>query len=96
MDGVTVYGTDNCEDTRRTREHLERAGIRYRYVNLDENRFASEQVEKWNSGKRRTPTVVLAGRRKEVRLAEPSNEELDRELGLAGIRRQRQWGELAK
>jgi hypothetical protein len=29
-------------------------------------------------------------------VAAPTNEELDRELGFLGIRRQQQWGELAK
>lgn len=96
MDAITVYGTDSCEDTQRTRQHLEELEQPYRYINVDDNGFASDQVKNWNAGKRLTPTVVLNGRGRETRLAVPSNEELDREIGLLGIRPKKQWGELAK
>lgn len=96
MDTITVYGTETCRDTQRVRQHLEEIGLPYRFIDIDENRFADEQVRQWNGGRRRTPTMVLATGQRETKLAVPTNEELDRELGYMGIRRQRQWGELAK
>lgn len=96
MDAVTVYGTEQCRDTQRVRQHLEKIGIPYRFINIDDNRFAEDQVKQWNGGRRKTPTLVLATRQRETKMATPSNEEVDRELGYMGIKPQRQWGELAK
>ena len=37
---VLVYGRDTCEDTTRAREHLERAGVPFRYLRVDEDEDA--------------------------------------------------------
>ncbi len=95
MDTITVYGTEQCRDTQRVRQHLEETGLPYRFINIDDNRFAHEQVRQWNGGRSRTPTLVLVTRQRETKMAAPTNEELDRELGYMGIRGQRSWGELA-
>lgn len=56
---ITVYGTDWCEDTRRTLRHLRRLSIPHRYLNVDEDLAALQQAQVLNGGKRRTPTVDL-------------------------------------
>lgn len=56
---ITVYGTDWCEDTRRTLRHLRRLSVPHRYLNVDEDLDALYQAEAVNGGARRTPTVDL-------------------------------------
>ncbi len=82
---IRVYGVDYCEDTQRTRQHLERRGIPYAYVNLDKDSDADRKVKEWNGGRRITPTVVIAGNGRTRRLAEPANEELDVALHEQGV-----------
>ncbi len=74
---ISVYGTDACEDTQRTRQHLDARGIPYRYINIEKDESAEEKVKEWNHGKRLTPTVVISGNGRTQRLSEPENEELD-------------------
>ncbi|HET8667081.1 MAG TPA: glutaredoxin family protein [Terriglobales bacterium] len=74
---ISVYGTDTCEDTTRSRQHLSSRGILYRYVNIDKDPAANRKVLEWNAGKRITPTIVISSTLGTVRLAEPSDEELD-------------------
>ena len=96
MDAVTVYGAEWCHDTQRVRQHLDQMGLPYRFIDIDENAFAEEQVKQWNGGRRRIPTLVLVTRQRETKMSVPTNEELERELGYMGITRQRHGGELAK
>ena len=77
---IVVYGVDTCEDTTRTRDHLDELGIGYTYVNLDVDAEAERRVREWNNGKRITPTVVLSSASGSKRMAEPENSELDAEL----------------
>jgi mycoredoxin len=77
MADITVYGTDQCEDTQRTRQFLSGRGIAYRYVDVDQDRDADEMVKRENDGKRRTPLVqVCIGTECRV-LRVPSNQELE-------------------
>ncbi len=76
MDGITVYGVENCEDTQRTRAFLDRNRIVYEYVNLDENPEADQMVKDANEGKRRTPFVLVQFGNEARRLHVPSDEEL--------------------
>lgn len=85
MPEITVYGTDWCEDTQRTREHLNRRGIPYTYVNLDKDADAERKVKEWNGGRKLTPTVVVAGSGRTQRLAEPEDYALDNVLGTYGL-----------
>lgn len=82
---ISVFGTDTCEDTQRTREHLDRRGISYRYVNIEKDEFAERKVLEWNGGQRITPTVVLSGGGRTQRLSEPDNDELDAALDGQGL-----------
>ncbi len=81
---VLVYGVDQCEDTQRTRRHLNQRGVPYTYINLDKDADADRKVKEWNSGRRITPTVVIAGAGKKIWLTEPDNAELDAALREQG------------
>ena len=68
-----VYGADWCEDTQRTREHLDKLKIPYDYINVDHDKSAEQWITEQNKGKRKTPTVVLKGKI----LIEPTNDQVD-------------------
>ncbi len=77
---IIVYGTDVCEDTIRTRHHLDELGISYRYVNLERDPAADRMVKDLHSGRRLTPTVVITSGSQSRTLTEPENAELDADL----------------
>jgi mycoredoxin len=79
MATVKVFGADWCPMTRRTREHLRRRGVDYRYINIEKDPEAAEWVRQQNGGAEKKPTVDIAGRI----LSEPTNEELDEALDRA-------------
>lgn len=56
---ITVYGTDWCEDTRRSLRHLRRLGVQHRYRNVDDDLDALALASSLNGGVRRTPTIDL-------------------------------------
>ena len=57
-DALVVYGTGWCPDVRRSRALLDRLGLPYRYVDLDEDAAADAYVRRLQQGRRRIPTVV--------------------------------------
>ena len=73
---VTVYGADWCGDTIRAKRHLDRKGIAYEFVDVDQNEGASEKVIRFNNGKRRIPMVEIG----DETLSVPTADELDRYL----------------
>jgi mycoredoxin len=79
--GVKVYGADWCEDTRHTRQLLERLGVSYRYVNIEADERAREWVREQNGGKERKPTVDVAGQI----LSTPTDHELTSALRERGL-----------
>jgi len=81
MSPITVYGADWCEDTQRTREHLDAIGVPYQYVDIETNDRAAAWVKEQNGGKQITPTVRMPG----LVLAEPSDGELDAALRSRGV-----------
>lgn len=84
---ITVYGTDTCEDTNRTRRRLEELGIEYRYVNLEHDPEADRMVKRLHGGRRITPTVVIHSAGHSITLTEPENAYLDAELDRLGLLR---------
>ena len=78
---VVVYGADWCGDTRRAKRHLERTGVQYEFVDVDENEDAERKVIQFNSGKRRIPLVEVTGAAGTESLSVPSESELDRAVG---------------
>ena len=73
---IKVYGFDWCEDTARTREHLDSLGVPYDYINLADDKSAEAWVTQQNNGKRKTPTVDFGGKI----LIEPTNSDVDAAL----------------
>lgn len=59
-------------------------GVPYEYVDVDRDESAARQVEEWNDGKRRTPTVALLSGERLTLLSVPEDEELDSELQRFG------------
>jgi mycoredoxin len=79
---IIVYGTRWCANTQRIRRHLDRLGVPYEYVDLDQNPEAVRQLRWWTGGSASHPTVYVGG---EV-LVEPSLSELDWALSRSGMR----------
>jgi len=78
---VTVYGADWCGDTRRTLRDLDRAGVTYDYIDIEEDADGEKKVIDFNRGKRRIPLVEIASDDGEpVRLSVPDGSELEQAL----------------
>ena len=59
--GITLYCTSWCPDCRRARNWLKAKDLDFVDIDIDANPAASEQVKKWNDGKRITPTFDIGG-----------------------------------
>lgn len=70
---LTVYGTNWCPDVRRSRALLDRAGVPYRYVDLDQDAFAARLVRVLQHGRRRMPMIAWPDG---TCLIEPADEQL--------------------
>ena len=79
--GVKVYGADWCGDTRHTREFLDRLGVSYQYVNIEQDDAAARWVREHNDGAERKPTVDIAGQV----LCVPTDHELTSALRERGL-----------
>jgi mycoredoxin len=78
---VTIYGADWCGDTLRTLRDLDRAGVGYDYIDIEEDADAEKKVIEFNRGKRRIPLVEIASDNGEpVRLSVPNGSELEKAL----------------
>src|SRR5688500_6678966 len=86
MTTITVYGAEGCKDTARAVAHLRSLGVDFTYVDVDRAEGALAKVRGYNSGGRKTPTVVFDGEGAngcqvvDV-LPVPGNTELDAHLG---------------
>jgi mycoredoxin len=78
---VTVYGTRWCAATQAVRRHLDRLGVPYRYIDIEENPAAAARVRWLAGGTLSHPIVDVAG---EV-LVQPRLYELNAALGWAGL-----------
>jgi glutaredoxin len=76
MDKVRVYGADWCGDTRHALERLDSLGVAYDYINVEQDKKASEWVKQQNNGKELKPTIKVGERV----LSTPSDQELERAL----------------
>jgi mycoredoxin len=79
---VVVYGTRWCAATQLVRRHLERLGVPYKYVDLEQDPAAVAQLRWWTGGFSNHPTVYVGG---EV-LVEPTVAELNWALTRSGLR----------
>jgi glutaredoxin len=62
----------------RTRRFLNRHGVPYTLIDVDQDPEAAQKVREWNRGYLSTPTLDIEGRI----VTEPSDEELARLLGI--------------
>jgi len=73
---IRVFGATWCPMTTSTLRHLDQLGVKYQFIDIDEDSKAAEWVRSQNDGKERKPTLDIDG----VILSEPSNAEVDRTL----------------
>ena len=78
-DNIVMYGADWCGDCRRSRAFLERRGVPFTYVDLEERPDEIAEVIKRNDGRRSIPVIVFADG---THLTEPSNDALAAKLGI--------------
>lgn len=76
-DGIVVYGTAWCGDCRRVKKLLERRGIEYAWVDVEERKGARDEMLRLNGGDRRVPTLVFPDGSV---LVEPGSAELGEKL----------------
>ena len=76
---IVVYGTTWCPDCSRSTRLLNRHQVPFVWVNIEEHPEAVSLVMELNQGKRIVPTIVFPDG---TLLAEPSDAELARKLGL--------------
>ena len=75
---IVVLGRDTCEDTTRSRRHLDDRGIPYDYFRVDREPAADEWIRSLNDDVWVTPTILIGDPKAPSQvLREPSNEELD-------------------
>jgi mycoredoxin len=73
---LTVYGSNDCDDTERTRSRLVEWGIPFHEVIIEDNPAAEQFVIFINGGYRSTPTLVFGAGQRQLVLTEPTDEEL--------------------
>jgi glutaredoxin-like protein len=76
---IVVYGTTWCGDTRRARRLMDQNGIKYRWIDIDQDSDARRYVETVNHGFRSVPTILFPDG---SMLVEPSTEKLSAKLGI--------------
>ena len=78
---MLVLGRDTCEDTTRSRHHLEERGIPYDYRRVDREADADVWIRSLNDDVWVTPTILIGDPASPAQvLREPSNDELDEAL----------------
>ena len=77
---IKVYGAPWCPDCRRSKQFLGELRVAYDWIDIDQDAAAAQYVRSVNNGKQVIPTIVFPDG---SFLAEPSNDELARKLGLA-------------
>ncbi|ARQ68721.1 glutaredoxin family protein [Streptomyces marincola] len=79
---VTMYSTSWCGYCRRLKSQLDREGISFTEINIEEDTSAVAIVEKANNGNRTVPTVVVAPESggDEVTMTNPSLADVKRAL----------------
>ena len=75
---IVVYGASWCKDTIRTRRYLNRHGVAYELVDVDQDPEAARRVKEWNQGYLSTPTLDIDRRIVSV----PTDAKLAEVLGI--------------
>ncbi|MDT0378042.1 mycoredoxin [Streptomyces sp. RKND-216] len=61
MGTVTMYSTTWCGYCRRLKSQMEREGIAYTEINIEQDPASAAFVEKANDGNQTVPTVLVVG-----------------------------------
>lgn len=77
--GIILYGTDWCFDSRRAKKILDSRKIPYIWINVDQDPEAAKKVEQINNGYRSVPTIIFPDG---TLLVEPSDNELLKKLDV--------------
>jgi len=77
---VKIYGADWCGDTRRALRVLDTTGVKYDYINIDDDADGEKKVIAFNKGKRRIPLVEIGSEKGTQSLYVPSDSELEKAL----------------
>ena len=85
---ITIYGAHWCPDCRRSKKFLGEQFVPFEWVDIEADKAGEAEVLRLNHGKRIIPTIVFADGSV---LAEPTNAELARQLGLKTAARQRYY-----
>jgi mycoredoxin len=78
---LTMYSTPWCGYCRRLASQLDREGIKYTVVDIEQDPAAAEYVMSVNGGNRTVPTVTFPDG---TALTNPSITEVKRQLAAAG------------
>ena len=82
---ILILGRDTCEDTTRSRAHLEALGIPYDYRRVDREPEADVWIRRLNDDVWVTPTILLGDPQSPAQiLREPSNDELEAAIVVMG------------
>jgi mycoredoxin len=81
VDALTMYTTTWCGYCVRLKRHLDREGISYREVNIEQDEAAARLVMKVNGGNRTVPTLLFPDG---SALTNPSIDEVKRNLTVVG------------
>ena len=71
---VLMYTTSWCGDCRRSKALLDRMGVPYDEVNIEQDTAAAAEVQRLNNGRRSVPTIVINDG--QTVLTEPSDRDL--------------------
>ncbi|MBD2466010.1 glutaredoxin family protein [Oscillatoria sp. FACHB-1407] len=58
---VVVYGSTWCGFTQHILQQLKALEVSYRFVDIDENPDAMQQITDWNQGRLVRPTIDISG-----------------------------------
>ena len=56
---MTIYSTTWCGDCRRLKSDLDRSGVTYREIDIEQDSSAADFVMRVNGGNRSVPTVIF-------------------------------------
>jgi glutaredoxin len=74
---ILVLGRDSCDDTTRSRAHLEALGVPFTYLHVDEDAEADAWIRRLNDGVWVTPTILIGDpEAPSATLREPTDDEL--------------------
>lgn len=75
---ILVLGRDTCEDTTRSRAHLDALGVPYEYRRVDREPDADVWIRRLNDDVWVTPTILIGNPQAPTTiLREPTNEDLE-------------------